>query len=372
MLTAGFVFTIDIFQKISFNIFEEDDGGIRMKKLLNTLFVTSEDIYLSLENENIVLHKEGNEIARYLLHIFENILSFSYKGASPILLGKCAQLGIGVSFLTPQGKFLCRVGKSTTGNIYLRKEQFRISENTERSLTIEKNIVTAKLFNAKWVLSRTLREYPMRVQQEQLQTAIDRITQYINDIAYASNSDRLRGIEGNAAAEYFGVFSQMIMNQKEDFDFHGRSRRPPLDNINALLSFAYAMLASNYTNALEAVGLDPYMGFMHADKPGRKSLALDLMEELRAPFADRFVISLINLKQIQKTDFDMSESGAVFLNEQGKKKFLAAWQKKKKDTITHPYLEEKIMWGLVPYYQALLLARSIRGDIDGYPPFMWK
>lgn len=194
----------------------------------------------------------------------------------------------------------------------------------------------------------------------------------IQKIKTETNLDSLRGIEGECASVYFRVFDEMILNQKDSFDFHGRNKRPPLDKVNAMLSFGYSILANDCAGALEGVGLDSYVGFMHRDRPGRRSLALDLMEELRPVLVDRFILTLINNRQIQEDHFRESESGAVTFTDEGKKKFLTAWQGHKREQMTHPYLKEKVYWGLVPYIQALLLARYLRGDVDGYPPFMWK
>lgn len=278
-----------------------------MKKLLNTLFVTSEDAYLSLDGENIVVSRDRHEIGRFPLHTLAGIVSFSYAGASPALMGGCAK-----------------------------------------------------------------RDHALRVDTQRLQTAIDQIKGLYPLVAEETSLDTLRGEEGAGAKVYFDVFDDMILQNKADFFFHERSRRPPLDNVNALLSFAYSLLGSDCAAALESVGLDAYVGFLHRDRPGRTSLALDLVEELRPCFADRFVLSLINNRVIAATDFVRTDSGAVLLTDAGRKKFLRAWQERKRDTITHPYLKEKISWGLVPYVQALLLARYLRDDLDAYPPFLWK
>lgn len=274
--------------------------------------------------------------------------------------------------MTPNGRFLARVNGMTQGNVLLRREQYRMADDGERSCQIARNMITGKAFNCRWVLERALRDHALRMDQERVKAASGQLQLLTQQIRAAAELDSLRGLEGKAAAEYFGVFDQMILNQKVDFSFDDRSRRPPQDNVNAMLSFAYTLLANDCASALEAVGLDAYVGFLHRDRPGRKSLALDLEEELRAPFADRLVLTLINNRTIQDRHFERQESGAVLLADEGRRLFLKYWQEKKRDEITHPFLREKIPWGLVPHVQALLLARCIRGDLDGYPPFLWK
>ena len=233
-------------------------------------------------------------------------------------------------------------------------------------------MITGKIYNSRWILERALRDHALRINQSLVKAASEQLQKFIPLIRSATELDSLRGLEGEAAAAYFGAFDELILSQKVDFIFDGRNRRPPQDNVNAMLSFAYALLANDCAAALEAVGLDAYVGFLHRDRPGRKSLALDLEEELRAPFADRLVLTLINNRIIQDKHFDRQESGAVLLNDNGRKLFLKHWQEKKRDEITHPFLKEKLPWGLVPYVQSLLLARYIRGDIDEHPPFLWK
>ena len=343
-----------------------------MRKLLNTLYVMTENAYLALDGENVVVQVEGEERGRFPLHTLQGILSFSYSGASPALMGACAEREIDLCFLRPSGRFLARVCGASRGNVLLRKTQYRVSEDPAASGDIGRNMLIGKLYNSRWVLERATRDHAMSVNLEKLKTASANLRGAIERMTSAETSDRLRGIEGDAAAEYFGVFPELILNGDEAFAFHGRSRRPPLDRVNALLSFAYALLASNCASALEAVGLDPYVGFVHTDRPGRASLALDLMEELRPAFADRFVLSCINTRVVDAKMFDVSGSGAVSLNEEGRKTFLKAWQERKKDTLTHPFLKEKLPWGLIPFVQALLLARYLRGDLDAYPPFLWK
>lgn len=343
-----------------------------MRKLLNTLYVMTDSCYLTLEGENIVIQNGEKTLGRFPLHTLENIICFTYKGATPALMGACAERKIGMSFFSPRGAFLARVVGKEYGNVLLRKEQYRISDDDNRSVAYAKNMIVGKVYNSRWSIERTLRDHAHRVDAEKLKQVSGILYETLPKIDSAVGLDELRGIEGKAAEQYFSILNDMILNQKEDFAFTKRNRRPPLDNINAILSFAYTVLAGDCANALSSVGLDPYVGFMHGDRPGRTSLALDLMEELRPVLADRFILTLINTKAVQASHFEKQKDSAVLLNDDGRKVFFNAWQNHKKETITHPYLKEKIEWGLVPYVQALLLARTIRGDIDEYPPFLWK
>lgn len=343
-----------------------------MKQLLNTLFVTSEDIYLSLEGENVLANRGKQVVARYPLHTLQTIVSFSYSGASPALMGACSERGIGLAFCTPRGKFLARVCGENSGNVLLRREQYRAADDPTRCCVIARNMIFGKLCNCSASIRRTLRDHAPRVAGCGLEAASQQIRDLLPLILEAADPDTLRGLEGVGAAAYFGVFDHLLLNRKEDFYFHGRNRRPPLDRVNAMLSFAYSLLTHDCASALESVGLDSYVGFLHRDRPGRSSLALDLMEELRPCMADRFVLTVVNNRMIRPDDFQVQDSGAVLLTEDGRRKFLTAWQERKRDTITHPYLNEKMSWGMIPYVQALLLARFLRGDLDAYPPFLWK
>jgi CRISPR-associated protein Cas1 len=343
-----------------------------MRKLLNTLFITSEDAYLNLDGETVCVEIHKEKAGQFPLHTLESIVCFSYRGATPALMGACAERGINLSFFSPFGKFMCRVTGESRGNVLLRKQQYRISEDETLSCAIARNFILGKVFNCRWSVDRTLRDHRLRVDEERCRGAAQFLSNSMDRIRAEDNLDTLRGLEGEAASIYFGIFDEMILNQKEEFSFHGRNKRPPEDNVNAMLSFGYALLANDCAGALEGVGLDSYVGFMHRDRPGRKSLALDMMEELRPVLVDRFVLTLVNSRQMRGDYFSKLESGAVTFTDDGKKKFLHAWQEHKKEVITHPYLEEKIPWGLVPHVQSLLLARYLRGDIDGYPPFLWK
>ncbi|NCU18464.1 type I-C CRISPR-associated endonuclease Cas1c [Pallidibacillus pasinlerensis] len=342
-----------------------------MRKLLNTLFVTQPDTYLSLDGDNIVILQDDVK-KRIPLHNLESIITFGHTGASPALMGYCVDKNISITFLSSSGRFRARVIGKSRGNVILRKTQYRKSDDEKESTKIARNFIIGKVFNQKWMLERATRDYPMRIDIEKFKEISGHLSEIIKEIRVCDDLERLRGLEGQAANSYYKVFNQMILQQKEDFYFHSRSRRPPLDNVNAMLSFAYTLLANDTAAALESVGLDAYVGFMHRDRPGRISLALDLMEELRGIYADKFVLTLINKRIFKKDDFVKKENGVILMTDDSRKKFLAAWQNKKTEKITHPYLGEKIQWGLVPYAQSLLLARYLRGDLDEYPPFLWK
>ncbi len=319
-----------------------------MRKLLNTLYITSEDLFLSYSNGNVVVNRGDEVTARFPLLNLEGIITFSYAGATPALMGECAKRGIQLTFMTPNGRFLARVNGMSQGNVFLRREQYRIADSDARSCTIARNMITGKAYNSRWVLERALRDHALRIDQQAVSAASAQIQRLIQLIRCAEGLDSLRGLEGEAAVAYFGVFDELILSQKADFIFDGRNRRPPQDNVNAMLSFAYTLLANDCAAALEAVGLDAFVGFLHQDRPGRKSLALDLEEELRAPFADRLVLTLINNRIIQDKHFDRQESGTVLLNDNGRKLFLKHWQEKKRDEITHPFLKEKNTLGAGP------------------------
>lgn len=343
-----------------------------MKKLLNSLFVTQPDVYLSLDGDNIVLQKEQEKLGRVPLHNLESVVSFGYTGASPALMGYCAERNISLVFLTMNGRFLARVIGESRGNVVLRKKQYRVSEDETQSAHIARNFIVGKIYNQKWMIERATRDYPLRVDVEKFKEISRQLSAIILEVRACEDLERLRGLEGQAAISYNKLLDQMILQQKEDFYFHIRSRRPPLDNVNTMLSFAYTLLANDVASALEGVGLDAYVGFLHRDRPGRASLALDVMEELRGVYADKFVLTLINKRMVSKDDFLKKENGAVIMKDEARRSFLSEWQNKKQEKITHPYLGEKISWGLLPHVQSLLLARYLRGDLDEYPPFLWK
>lgn len=343
-----------------------------MKRLLNTLYITGTNRYLSLDGQNVVVLEEREEIGRVPLHNLQSIVTFGYTGVSPALMGACAQRNIDLTFMSGNGRFLARVTGEIKGNVTLRKQQYYISENREKSIGIAKNFILGKVYNTRWILERAARDYPLRLDTDKLKEKSAFLYNSLQSIRDCKDSSKLLGLEGEAASVYFSVFDQLILQQKENFFFHKRSRRPPLDNVNAMLSFAYSLLTGMCSSALEAVGLDPYVGFYHTDRPGRVSLALDIMEELRGIMADRFVLTLINKRIIKKNNFIQKENNAVVLDDVGRKIFLKAWQERKQDVIKHPFLNEKIEWGMIPHTQAILLARYLRGDLDEYPPFFWK
>lgn len=343
-----------------------------MRKLLNTLFVTQPEVYLSLDGDNVVLLKKDKRIGRLPLHNLESIITFGYTGASPSLMGYCAERNISIVFLTRTGRFLARVIGKSRGNVLLRKKQYQVSDNENESASIAKNFIVGKIFNNKWILERMTRDHGLRIDIKQFKETSHSLTGIIEELRKCENLESIRGWEGQAALRYNNLFNDLILQQKDDFFFHERTRRPPLDRVNAMLSFAYTLLANDLAASLESVGLDAYVGFLHRDRPGRVSLALDLMEELRGIYADRFVLTLINNRKINKKHFQVKENKSVLLTDEGRKIFLSAWHEKKQEQITHPYIKEKISWGLVPYAQAILLARFLRGDLDQYPPFLWK
>jgi len=343
-----------------------------MKKLLNTLYVTTPEAHLSLDGENVVVRKEEETLIRVPLHNLEGIVTFGYTGASPALIGACVKRGIALSFCTAHGRFLANVVGEPHGNVVLRRAQYRIADDEVKSLDIARNILIGKLHNSRWVLERARRDYSQRLDVERLKKSGCFIMESISGIQNAPTHGTLMGIEGEAASIYFSVFDELILQNKGKFFFRERSRRPPMDNVNALLSFVYMLLAHDTASAASVVGLDPFVGFLHKDRPGRRSLALDFMEEFRAPLADRFVLTLINTRQVDASGFEQKENGAVFIRDDARKILLNTWHERKREQIIHPFLKEKVEWGLVPYIQALLMARFIRGDLDAYPPFLWK
>ena len=331
--------------------------------------MTTQGSYLSKDGETVAVKVGDKRLTRIPIHNLEAIVCFGNVLCSPFLLGLCGDRGVHVSFVTKHGRFLARVEGPVSGNVLLRREQYRRADADDASTLLARNVVIAKLANCRHVLMRRLRDHPMS-DGSRLKKGERALSRLVRTAQTAASVDQLRGIEGAAAREYFGCFDTLITQQRETLSFTGRSRRPPLDPVNALLSFIYTILVHDVTGALECVGLDPQVGFLHADRPGRPSLALDLMEELRPFLADRLTLSLLNRRQVQKSDFSTQESGAVLLTEEGRKKVLVSYQKRKDVVLTHPYLQEKIPLGLLPHLQALLLARHLRGDLDGYPAFV--
>lgn len=338
-----------------------------MRILLNTLYVTVPEAYLSKDGQNVVVSVEGQEALRVPIHNLEGIVSFSHSGASPGLMKLCADSGVTLSFLSPNGRFIGRFQGPVHGNVLLRRAQYFLSENEDMSLHLSQLFVAGKVRNYRNILRRCIRENGENAEVAEAATVLDRDRKKILE---ASSKESVRGIEGDAANAYFGVFSHQILNQKEYFSFTGRNKRPPRDAVNAMLSFAYSLIAGEVTAALETVGLDPYVGFLHTLRPGRPSLSLDLMEEFRAYLGDRLVLSLINRRQMTSKHFLPQGSEGISMTDEGRKIFLTAWQSRKREIVTHPYLNEKVCIGLLPYAQAMLLARYIRGDIDDYPVFL--
>lgn len=343
-----------------------------MRKLLNTLYVTIADAYLACEGENILVKVDDEIKFRLPVHTVEGIVCFAYIGASPKLMQLCCERGVSLSFLSEYGKFQARVTGKVSGNILLRKNQYRWTDNDDICVRLAKRFIAAKIMNCRTVLHRAVRDHPEVVDTDLLISIMKLMSDIGKKVDRVGDLHTLRGLEGQAANLYFSGFDELILAQKSAFQMTGRNRRPPLDRVNALLSFFYTLLAHEVTAALESVGLDPQAGFLHKDRPGRESLALDIMEELRPHFADRLTLNLINRKQINGEDFAIKENGAVLMDDSTRKEVLTAWQKRKQEEITHPYLDEKVPLGLVPYIQAMLLARHIRGDIEDYPPFIWK
>jgi len=340
-----------------------------MRKLLNTLYVTTPESYLARDGENVVIRVNNEDKFRIPIHNLEGIVCFGYPGASPRLMQLCSDNNVGLSFLTPHGKFLARVNGRVRGNVLLRRTQYRRADSPRESLEIAKSFITGKIVNCRTVLGRGIRDHGDVIDCDKVRAVDALLIENLLKIENCSSADTLRGIEGNCAKFYFIMLDDLILRQKEDFYLVERNRRPPLDNMNALLSFLYTLLAHEVESALETVGLDPYVGFFHTDRPGRASLALDMMEELRPFMAERLALNLVNMRQINGDDFLKKENGGVIMTDSGRKEVIGAWQKRKRDVITHPYLNEKIPIGLLPYVQAMLMARFLRGDIDGYPPY---
>lgn len=335
-----------------------------MKKLLNTLYITRPECYLHKERETVVIKQGDNKLGQFPMLALQNILCFGQVSVSPGLMAACLESGVGLSFFTEFGKFQAQVVGMPKGNVLLRRTQYRWADDEEKSVSVARLMIAAKVGNCRAVLMREQRNHGA---SDALAHAAEKMAALLENIRHARNVPQLMGLEGEAASVYFGVFNSLLRSY--GFEFSGRVRRPPGDPVNALLSFAYVLLASECASALAGVGLDPYVGFLHQDRPGRKSLALDLMEELRAPLADRFVLTLINRGQMKLDDFVTEASGAVRLKDDARKAFLTAYQERKKESLKHPYLEESIELGLLPHAQALLLARHLRGDMQYYTPF---
>ena len=343
-----------------------------MKKLGNVLYITNPETFLTLEGETVVIKNENGKIVKIPLHNIQGIVCFNYPGVSPALMGACVERDISLNFLRPSGRFLARVTGRTKGNLLLRKKQYQVAQDEEAKTAIAASCLLGKIYNSRVVIERALRDHAMLVDVSALQEGSAFLKAVLPAIRDSDSLETLRGLEGSTAKQYFRIFGHLVLQQKDAFPFKGRNRRPPRDNLNALLSFFYTLLTYEVASALETVGLDPQVGFLHADRPGRPSLALDLMEELRPVFADRLALSLINRKQIKGSGFVKKESGAILMDDNTRKKVIVAWQERKQEEIVHPYLKERIPFGLIPHVQAQLLARHLRGDLDAYPPFFWS
>lgn len=343
-----------------------------MKKMLNTLYVTTQGAYLFKDGETLAVKIDGEVRLRVPVHTLSSLVCFGNVSCSPYLLAHCAENNVAVSFLSEHGRFLARVQGGVTGNVLLRREQFRRADDDSASAEIARSVLIGKLSNSIGVISRHLRDHGEKTDRDALENAVKNLRTHLQSLGTNSNLNQLRGIEGIAANVYFEVFDHLILSNKEDFRFSGRNRRPPLDAVNCLLSFVYTLLYHDARSALESVGLDPAVGYLHRDRPGRMGLALDIMEELRPAFADRIVLSLVNLGKVKISGFNKTESGAVLMDDETRKTLLVAYQERKREEITHPFLQEKIPVGMIPFAQAQLLARFLRGDLDGYPPFIWR
>jgi CRISPR-associated protein Cas1 len=338
-----------------------------MKKMLNTLYITRQESYLHKERETIVIKQGKEKLGQFPAISISNIFCFGQVSVSPFLMGYCAEQGIGLAYYSTFGKFLARVQGPQSGNVLLRRTQYRWADDQDKSVSIARLMVAAKITNSRAVLQREVRNHG---DNELISKAITRLAASLRRVKSTQTVAETMGVEGDAASCYFSVFNELL--RSDGMDFGGRVRRPPTDPVNALMSFAYTLITHECASALQGVGLDPYVGFLHQDRPGRKSLALDLLEEFRAPWADRFILTLINRGQIKDKDFEIEASGAVRLKDNARKEFLIAWQERKQVEIVHPYLEEKVPIGLLPHCQALLLARHLRGDTEFYPPYQLK
>jgi CRISPR-associated protein Cas1 len=359
-------------EKVTGETVSGTNGKIVMRKHLNTLYVTTQGAYLSKEGETVIVKADGEVRLRLPVHTIDGIVCFGNVSCSPYLMGFCAENDVAVSFLSEHGRFLARVQGPVSGNVLLRREQYRKADDLKFSAEAAKSILTGKIVNCRSVLQRALRDHADKIAEQEVRHAVLRLNRCLETFDQDQPLDMLRGIEGDAAHIYFDVFDHLIITQKEAFRFEERNRRPPLDNVNCLLSFIYTLVMHDVRSALESVGLDPAVGFLHRDRPGRPGLALDLMEEFRPFIGDRLVLSLINLQQVQPKGFKKIESGAVVMNDDTRKAVLVAYQERKQEELSHPFLDEKVMIGMLFHVQALLMARYLRGDLDGYPPFIWK
>jgi CRISPR-associated protein Cas1 len=343
-----------------------------VKRHLNTLFVTTQGAYLAKEGECVVVRMDGKDRLKVPLHTLDGVVCFGQVGCSPFLLGACAERDVCVSLLTERGRFLAQVRGPASGNVLLRREQYRRADDPGASADVSRAIIAGKLANSRQVLMRFVRDHEQSEGAEEVRAVAADINGLLERVLACADLDALRGFEGEGAARYFAVFDQLIVAEGESFRFAGRNRRPPLDPVNCLLSFVYTLLLHDVRSALESTGLDPCVGFLHRDRPGLPGLALDMMEEFRSFLADRLVLSLINREQVRGDGFTTSETGGVFMDDETRRTVLTAYQKRKQEDIMHPFLKERMTLGLAFHVQARLLARALRGDLDGYPAFMWR
>jgi CRISPR-associated protein Cas1 len=343
-----------------------------MRQFLNSLYVTTQGAWLACDGQSVDVRVEKESKLRVPIQTLSSIVCFGQVSCSPFLLGLCAEHGVKVAFLTEHGRFLARVEGPVSGNVLLRRRQYRSADLPENASSVTFSVVLAKMANCRNVLLRGARDSMPGEGAEALERASERMANLAGDLRLTMPVAELRGHEGEAARTYFSVFDRLIVGDKDGFFFRNRSRRPPLDNVNALLSFVYTLLTHDMTAALETVGLDPAVGYLHVERPGRPSLALDLVEELRPVIADRLVLTLINRRQVTAAGFQRVETGGVVMNDATRKEVLVAYQKRKQEEMIHPFLQEKIPFGMVPFVQATLLARHLRGDLEAYPSFLWK
>jgi CRISPR-associated protein Cas1 len=341
-----------------------------MRQLMNTLYVLTPECYLSKEGERIRIIRNREELASYPINILESIVCFTYTSPSPKIIELCSEHGISISIMSPSGRFISSIDGPVKGNVLLRREQFRCADNEEFCLGLSKNIIWAKIYNCASLLKRGLKDHKDTVNCNIIEDSICRLKKSLDVIEEIKSMNQLRGVEGDAAKLYFLAFDELILKNRETFFIANRNRRPPRDPMNSLLSFFYSVLTNEVRSSLQAVGLDPYVGFMHTDRPGRPSLALDIVEELRSSEVDRFLLKVVNLGQTGPGDFSETDGGGCFLNDPGRKKLIGLWHNERRSTVMHGYIQERVEHGLVPHVQSILLSRYIRGELDGYPPYL--
>ncbi|NCU27313.1 type I-C CRISPR-associated endonuclease Cas1 [Candidatus Nomurabacteria bacterium] len=341
-----------------------------MRQLMNTLYVLTPDCYLSKEGERINVVRNKEELASYPANILEQIVCFTYASPSPKIIELCSEYGIAITIMSPNGRFISSIDGPVKGNVLLRREQFRYADNEDFCLSISKNIIWAKIYNSVSLLKRGLKDHKDTINCGIVEDSVCRLKKSLQDMDDVASMNQLRGVEGDAAKSYFLALDELILRNRDTFFMSDRNRRPPKDPMNSMLSFFYSVLTNEVRSSLQAAGLDPYVGFMHTDRPGRPSLALDIMEEFRSSEVDRFLLKVINLGQAGPGDFSETECGGCFLNDQGRKKLIGLWHNERRSTVMHGYIQERVEHGLIPHVQSILLSRYIRGELDGYPPYM--